>query len=143
MPIIQSIEVCVARVPLNKVTYLSNRTVVDRHYGLVKLRSTDGVEGIGPTLGRTVDGVLDGALPPFAGSAAGHRRCQRAARTTRRAGQRAQCIDRSVFRRVFCYFHRSRAAGLGPALKDRGGDKESGRLPEGRRPVLNGGAYRA
>jgi L-alanine-DL-glutamate epimerase-like enolase superfamily enzyme len=47
MPTIQSIEVCVARVPLEKVTYLSNRTVVDRHYGLVKIRSTDGVEGIG------------------------------------------------------------------------------------------------
>jgi L-alanine-DL-glutamate epimerase-like enolase superfamily enzyme len=47
MPIIQSIEVCVARVPLEKVTYLSNRTVVERHYGLVKIRSTDGVEGIG------------------------------------------------------------------------------------------------
>jgi L-alanine-DL-glutamate epimerase-like enolase superfamily enzyme len=47
MPLIQSIEVCVARVPLDKVTYLSNRTVVDRHYGLVKVRSADGVEGIG------------------------------------------------------------------------------------------------
>lgn len=47
MAIIQSVEVCVARVPLDKVTYLSNRTVVDRHYGLVKVRSTDGIEGIG------------------------------------------------------------------------------------------------
>ena len=47
MPIIESIEVCVARIPLDKVTYLANRTVVDRHYGLVKVRSTDGVEGIG------------------------------------------------------------------------------------------------
>ena len=47
MPLIESIEVCVARVPLDKVTYLSNRTVVDRHYGLVKVRSSDGVEGIG------------------------------------------------------------------------------------------------
>lgn len=47
MPVIQSIEICVARVPLNNVTYLSNRTVVDRHYGLVKVRSSDGVEGIG------------------------------------------------------------------------------------------------
>ena len=47
MPIIESIEVCVARIPLDKVTYLANRTVVDRHYGLVRVRSTDGVEGIG------------------------------------------------------------------------------------------------
>lgn len=47
MPIIQSIEVCVARIPLDKITYLSSRTVVDRHYGLVKIRSSDGVEGIG------------------------------------------------------------------------------------------------
>ncbi|MDF8335603.1 hypothetical protein [Novosphingobium cyanobacteriorum] len=47
MPIIQSIEVCAAKVPLDKVTYLSNRTVSDRHYGLVKVRSEDGIEGIG------------------------------------------------------------------------------------------------
>lgn len=47
MAVIQSIEVCVARVPLDQVTYLSNRTVVDRHYGLVKVRSADGAEGIG------------------------------------------------------------------------------------------------
>lgn len=47
MPIIKSIEVCVARVPLDKITYLSNRTVVERHYGLVKIRSADGIEGIG------------------------------------------------------------------------------------------------
>ncbi|NWK79403.1 mandelate racemase/muconate lactonizing enzyme family protein [Aquitalea sp. LB_tupeE] len=47
MPIIQSIQVCVARVPLDNVTYLSNRTVVDRHYGLVRVRSSDGAEGIG------------------------------------------------------------------------------------------------
>ena len=47
MSIIQSIEVCVAKVPLDKVTYLANRTVADRHYGLVKVRSKDGAEGIG------------------------------------------------------------------------------------------------
>ncbi|EHP38533.1 racemase [Cupriavidus basilensis OR16] len=47
MPIIQSIEVCVARVPLDHVTSFSNRTVTERHYGLVKVRSVDGVEGIG------------------------------------------------------------------------------------------------
>lgn len=47
MPTIKSIEVCAARVPLDKVTSFSNRTVVDRHYGLVKIRSADGIEGIG------------------------------------------------------------------------------------------------
>lgn len=47
MPTIQSIEVCAASVPLDKVTSFSNRTVTNRHYGLVKVRSTDGIEGIG------------------------------------------------------------------------------------------------
>ncbi len=47
MPKIQSIDVCAVRVPLDKVTSFSNRTVTDRHYGLVKVRSDDGVEGIG------------------------------------------------------------------------------------------------
>ncbi|MBN3802841.1 mandelate racemase/muconate lactonizing enzyme family protein [Paraburkholderia sp. Ac-20336] len=47
MPIIQSIEVCAARVPLDKVTSFSNRTVTDRHYGLVKVRTVDGIEGVG------------------------------------------------------------------------------------------------
>jgi L-alanine-DL-glutamate epimerase-like enolase superfamily enzyme len=47
MPIIQSIEVCAPSVPLDKTTAFSNRTVTERHYGLVKVRSVDGVEGIG------------------------------------------------------------------------------------------------
>lgn len=47
MPAIQSIAVCAARVPLDTVTSFSNRTVTDRHYGLVKVRSSDGIEGIG------------------------------------------------------------------------------------------------
>ena len=47
MPKIQSIEVCALAVPLDKVTSFSNRTVTARHYGLVKVRSSDGVEGIG------------------------------------------------------------------------------------------------
>lgn len=47
MPIIASIETCAPAVPLDKVTSFSNRTVTERHYGLVKVRSTDGVEGIG------------------------------------------------------------------------------------------------
>lgn len=47
MPMIESIEVCAPAVPLDTVTSFSNRTVSTRHYGLVKVRSTDGVEGIG------------------------------------------------------------------------------------------------
>jgi L-alanine-DL-glutamate epimerase-like enolase superfamily enzyme len=47
LPVIESIEICAARVPLQTVTFLSNRKVVDRHYGLVKLRSADGAQGIG------------------------------------------------------------------------------------------------
>jgi L-alanine-DL-glutamate epimerase-like enolase superfamily enzyme len=47
LPKIQSIEVCALAVPLDKVTSFSNRTVTARHYGLVKVRSTDGVEGLG------------------------------------------------------------------------------------------------
>ncbi|MGY2374010.1 mandelate racemase/muconate lactonizing enzyme family protein [Pseudomonas sp. SDO524_S393] len=47
MPIIKSIEVCAASGPLDKVTSFSSRTVTNRHYGLVKVRSADGIEGIG------------------------------------------------------------------------------------------------
>jgi L-alanine-DL-glutamate epimerase-like enolase superfamily enzyme len=47
MPKIQSVEYCAPSVPLDKVTSFSNRTVSIRHYGLVKIRSDDGVEGIG------------------------------------------------------------------------------------------------
>jgi L-alanine-DL-glutamate epimerase-like enolase superfamily enzyme len=47
MPIIESIQVCAAAVPLDRVTSFATRTVSTRHYGLVKVRSTDGVEGIG------------------------------------------------------------------------------------------------
>jgi len=47
MPIIESVETCAPAVPLDKVTAFSNRTVTTRHYGFVKVRSTEGVEGIG------------------------------------------------------------------------------------------------
>ncbi len=47
MPIIESIQVCAPVVPLDKVTSFSNRTVSARHYGLVKVTSSDGVTGIG------------------------------------------------------------------------------------------------
>ncbi|WP_199027220.1 mandelate racemase/muconate lactonizing enzyme family protein [Ralstonia sp. ASV6] len=47
MPTIESVSVCVASVPLDRVTSFATRTVAQRQYGLVKVRSTDGVEGIG------------------------------------------------------------------------------------------------
>jgi L-alanine-DL-glutamate epimerase-like enolase superfamily enzyme len=47
VPIIESVAVAIARVPLDRPTSFSTRTVSERHFGLVKVRSTDGVEGIG------------------------------------------------------------------------------------------------
>lgn len=47
MSTIESVHVCVARVPLDKVTSFATRTVSARDYCLVKVRSTDGHEGIG------------------------------------------------------------------------------------------------
>jgi L-alanine-DL-glutamate epimerase-like enolase superfamily enzyme len=44
---IESVSVCIARVPLDNVTSFATRTVSARDYCLVKVRSTDGVEGIG------------------------------------------------------------------------------------------------
>ena len=47
MPKIASVQVAVARVPLDVPTSFSTRTVTERHYCLVKVRSTEGVQGIG------------------------------------------------------------------------------------------------
>jgi L-alanine-DL-glutamate epimerase-like enolase superfamily enzyme len=47
MTTIQSIQVAVARVPLDKVTSFATRTVKARDYALVKVRSDEGHEGIG------------------------------------------------------------------------------------------------
>ena len=47
MPKISSISVTSARVPLDRVTSFSNRTVYARDYGLVKVTSTEGQTGIG------------------------------------------------------------------------------------------------
>ena len=44
---IQSVAVCVARIPLDKVTSFATRTVSARDYCLVRVRSTGGVEGLG------------------------------------------------------------------------------------------------
>ena len=47
MPGIESVAVCIARVPLETATSFATRTVNARDYCLVKVRSKDGVEGIG------------------------------------------------------------------------------------------------
>ncbi len=47
MPKIASVSVCIARVPLDNAVTFSTRTVTAREYCLVKVRSDDGVEGIG------------------------------------------------------------------------------------------------
>ena len=47
MPHIRSVSVCAVRVPLDRVTSFSTRTVKARDYCLTRVRSTDGVEGIG------------------------------------------------------------------------------------------------
>jgi L-alanine-DL-glutamate epimerase-like enolase superfamily enzyme len=44
---ITSVSVAAARVPLEKITYFSNRAVSHRDYGLVKISADDGAEGIG------------------------------------------------------------------------------------------------
>jgi L-alanine-DL-glutamate epimerase-like enolase superfamily enzyme len=47
MPKIASVEVCIARVPLDSAVQFSTRAVTAREYCLVRIRSTDGVEGVG------------------------------------------------------------------------------------------------
>ena len=47
MSIIKSVHVANISVPLDTVTSFSTRTVSERHYCLVKVTNTDGVEGIG------------------------------------------------------------------------------------------------
>lgn len=47
MPVIESVSVCIARVPLDNPVTFSTRRVTAREYCLVRIRSTDGVEGLG------------------------------------------------------------------------------------------------
>jgi L-alanine-DL-glutamate epimerase-like enolase superfamily enzyme len=47
VPLITSVSVCSVRIPLDRVTSFSNRSVKVRDYCLVKVRSADGLEGIG------------------------------------------------------------------------------------------------
>lgn len=44
---IESVSSCAVAVPLDRVTSFATRTVSVRHYALVKVRGSDGVEGIG------------------------------------------------------------------------------------------------
>lgn len=44
---IESVAVCIARVPLDNAVTFSTRVVSAREYCLVKVRSTDGIEGVG------------------------------------------------------------------------------------------------
>ncbi|MBA3479717.1 MAG: mandelate racemase/muconate lactonizing enzyme family protein [Lautropia sp.] len=47
MPTIQSVSVCIARVPLDNPVTFSTRTVTAREYCLVRIQSSDGHEGLG------------------------------------------------------------------------------------------------
>ncbi|NBW01566.1 MAG: mandelate racemase/muconate lactonizing enzyme family protein [Betaproteobacteria bacterium] len=63
MPVIESVSVAVCEVPLDRVTSFSTRTVSSRHYGLVKIRSRDGHEGIGFCyVGSRAGGILKSAV---------------------------------------------------------------------------------
>src|SRR5678809_1596220 len=53
-----SVSVSVVRVPLDRVTSFATRTVRAREYCLVKIRSTDGVEGIGFCYAGTAGGNI-------------------------------------------------------------------------------------
>jgi L-alanine-DL-glutamate epimerase-like enolase superfamily enzyme len=47
MPRITSIAVTAVRIPLNKVTHFSSRSVAHRDYGLIKVQAPDGASGLG------------------------------------------------------------------------------------------------
>ena len=55
---ISSVSVCAVRVPLDRVTSFATRTVRAREYCLAKVRSTDGVEGIGFCYAGTAGGNI-------------------------------------------------------------------------------------
>lgn len=58
MPRIESVSVCVVRVPLDRVTSFATRIVHARDYCLVKIRTTDGVEGLGFCYGGSAAGTI-------------------------------------------------------------------------------------
>jgi len=47
MPIIESVSTCIARVPLDSPVTFSTRRVTAREYCLVRIRASDGTEGLG------------------------------------------------------------------------------------------------
>ena len=55
---IESVSVATCRVPLDVVTSFATRTVSARDYGMVKVRTTDGVEGIGFCYAGSAGGTL-------------------------------------------------------------------------------------
>jgi L-alanine-DL-glutamate epimerase-like enolase superfamily enzyme len=66
---IEAVSVCVARVKLDNVTSFATRTVSARDYCLVKVRSAEGVEGIGfcyvgSTAGRIAQVAVEELLAP-------------------------------------------------------------------------------
>ena len=68
MPVIESVAVAACEVPLDHVTSFSTRTVSSRHYGLVKVRSTDGHEGIGFCyVGSRAGGLVKAAVEQLLG----------------------------------------------------------------------------
>ena len=67
---IESVSVCIARVPLDNPVQFSTRTVTAREYCLVKIRSSDGVEGLGycyavNTSGRLLQVAVTDLLAPL------------------------------------------------------------------------------
>ena len=61
---------CNVSVPLDRVTSFATRTVKDRHYCLVKIRSKDGAEGLGfcyagTTAGNIVRTAVQELLAPL------------------------------------------------------------------------------
>ncbi|WVN42617.1 mandelate racemase/muconate lactonizing enzyme family protein [beta proteobacterium MWH-UniP1] len=68
MPLIESVSVTACEIPLDHVTSFSTRTVSSRHYGLVKVRSTDGHEGIGFCyVGSRAGGLVKAAVEQLLG----------------------------------------------------------------------------
>src|SRR5919201_4279743 len=55
---IESVSVCIARVPLDNAVTFSTRVVSAREYCLVKVRSTEGVEGLGYCYAVNISGRL-------------------------------------------------------------------------------------
>jgi L-alanine-DL-glutamate epimerase-like enolase superfamily enzyme len=70
VPRIASVSVCSTRIPLDRVTSFATRTVMVRDYCLVRVRSTDGAEGIGycyagSTAGNIVRSAVQDLLAPM------------------------------------------------------------------------------